>query len=135
MTIQPFKTKYSADYAEYELSKVDGTFPEKYPDYITLGYEYNPSPYANKVYEVSTGQMVLNNDAKASNQHSAYNGLLSRKFVKDNWKDYNSYGGVSDNCYPYLRYAENTDLTYIASEERDGTMYTGGFGQSINLAA
>ena len=28
MTIQPFKTKYSADYAEYEQSKIDGTFPD-----------------------------------------------------------------------------------------------------------
>lgn len=69
MTIQPFKTKYSADYAEYEQSKKDGTFPEKYPDYITLGYEFNPSPYANTVYEVSTGKMVVNTDSKASNQH------------------------------------------------------------------
>lgn len=73
MTIQPFKTKYSSDYEEYEKSKTDGTFPQKYPEYITLGYEYNPSPYANKVYEESTGQMVLNSDSKASNQHSAYN--------------------------------------------------------------
>ena len=132
MTIQPFKTKYSADYAEYELSKVDGTFPEKYPDYITLGYEYNPSPYANKVYEVSTGQMVLNNDAKASNQHSAYNGLMLRKFVKDNWKDYNSYGGVSDNCYPYLRYAEIL-MTYIEAKNEMGQCTQEDLDKSINL--
>ena len=45
--------------------KNDGTFPEKYPDYITLGYEFNPSPYANTVYEVSTGKMVVNTDSKS----------------------------------------------------------------------
>ena len=132
MTIQPFKTKYSADYAEYEASKQDGTFPEKYPDYITLGYEYNPSPYANRVYEVASGQMVLNNDAKASNQHSAYNGLMLRKFVKDNWKDYNSYGGVSDNCYPYLRYAEIL-MTYVEAKNELGTCSQEDLDKSINL--
>lgn len=105
-TIQPFKTKGAKDYAEYEQSKIDKTFPEKYPDYITLGYEFNPSPYATKVYEVATGQMVSNTDSKAANEHSAYNGLLLRKYVKDNWADYNLNGTVSDNIFPYLRYAE-----------------------------
>ncbi len=132
MTIQPFKTKYSPDYEEYEASKKDGTFPEKYPDYITLGYEYNPSPYANTVYEVSSGNMVLNNDAKASNQHSAYNGLMLRKFVKDLWKDYNSYGGVSDNCYPYLRYAEML-MTYIEAKNEMGTCTQDDLDKTINL--
>lgn len=132
MTIQPFKTKYSADFDEYEQSKIDGTFPQKYPDYITLGYEYNPSPYANKVYEVASGQMVLNNDAKASNQHSAYNGLMIRKFVKDNWKDYNSYGGTSDNCYPYLRYAEIL-MTYVEAKNELGQCTQEDLDKSINL--
>lgn len=132
MTIQPFKTKYSADYEEYEQSKKDGTFPAKYPDFITLGYEYNPSPYANKVYEVSSGHMVLNNDAKASNQHSAYNGLMIRKFVKDNWKDYNSNGGVSDNCYPYLRYAEML-MTYVEAKNEMGQCTQEDLDKTINL--
>ncbi|MGM9759353.1 MAG: RagB/SusD family nutrient uptake outer membrane protein [Parabacteroides sp.] len=132
MTIQPFKTKYSADYAEYEASKLDGTFPEKYPEYITLGYEYNPSPYANRVYEVASGQMVLNNDAKASNQHSAYNGLMVRKFVKENWKDYNSYGNVSDNCYPYLRYAEIL-MTYVEAKNELGQCTQEDLDKTINL--
>lgn len=132
MTIQPFKTKYSADYAEYEESKKDGSFSEKYPEYITLGYEYNPSPYANKVYEVSSGNMVLNNDSKASNQHSAYDGLMLRKFVKDNWKDYNSYGLTSDNCYPYLRYAEIL-MTYIEAKNELGTITQEDLDRSINL--
>lgn len=132
MTIQPFKTKYSADYVEYEQSKVDGTFKEKYPDYITLGYEYNPNPYANKVYEVSSGQMVISTDSKASNQHSAYNGLLLRKFVKDNWKDFKNYGRVSDNCYPYLRYAEVL-MTYIEAKNELGECTQEDLDKTINL--
>lgn len=131
MTIQPFKTKYATDYVDYEQAKRDGTFAEKYPDFITLGYEYNPSPYANRVYEVSSGQMVLNNDAKASNQHSAYNGLMLRKFVKDNWKDYDTYGGVSDNCYPYLRYAEVL-MTYVEAKNEMGQCTQEDLDKSIN---
>lgn len=131
-TIQPFKTKYASDYAEYESSKTDGTFAEKYPEYITLGYEYNPSPYANKVFEVSSGNMVLNNDSKASNQHSAYNGLMLRKYVKDNWKDYNSNGSVSDNCYPYLRYAEVL-MTYCEAMNELGQCTQDVLDKSINL--
>ncbi len=132
MTIQPFKTKYSSDYAEYELSKTDGTFPSKYPNYIMLGYEYNPNPYANTVYEVASGKMVLNNDGKASNQHSAYNGLMIRKFVKDNWRDFNNNGGVSDNCYPYLRYAEVL-MTYAEAKNEMGTCTQADLDKSINL--
>lgn len=132
MTIQPFKTKYSKDYAEYEQSKTDGTFPTKYPEYITLGYEYNPSPYATKVYEVSTGNMVVNTDSKAANQHSAYNGLLLRKFVKDNWADYNSNGNVSDNCFPYLRYAEIL-MTYIEAKNELGSVTQEDLDKTINL--
>ena len=132
MSIQPFKTKYSADYKEYEQSKIDGTFPEKYPDYITLGYEYNPNPYANKVYEVSSGQMVLSTDSKASNQHSAYNGLIIRKFVKDDWKDFNNHGLVADNCYPYLRYAEVL-MTYIEAKNELGQCTQEDLDKTINL--
>ena len=132
MTIQPFKTKYSADYAEYEQSKKDGTFPEKYPDYITLGYEFNPSPYANTVYEVSTGKMVVNTDSKASNQHSAYNGLILRKFVKDDWKDFNNYNLKADNCYPYLRYAEVL-MTYVEAKNEMGQCTQDDLDKTINL--
>ena len=119
MTIQPFKTKYSEDYAEYEQSKIDGTFPEKYSDYITLGYEYNPNPYATTVYEVASGQMVKTSDSKAANEHAAYNGLILRKFVKDGWEDFNQYGLVADNCYPYLRYAEVL-MTYLEAKNEMG---------------
>ena len=132
MTIQPFKTKYSSDYADYEASKKDGTFPEKYPDYITLGYEFNPSPYANTVYEVSSGKMVVNTDSKAANQHSAYIGLIIRKFVKDDWKDFNNFGLVADNCFPYLRYAEVL-MTYIEAKNEMGQCTQDDLDKTINL--
>ena len=132
MTIQPFKTKYSADFDEYEQSKLDGTFPEKYPDYITLGYEYNPSPYATKVYEVASGQMVATNDSKAGNEHAAYNGLILRKFVKDGWEDFNQYGLVADNCYPYLRYAEVL-MTYLEAKNEMGQCTQDDLDRTINL--
>lgn len=112
MTIQPFKTKYSADYAEYEQSKADKTFPAKYPDYILCGYEYNPNPYAVKVYSVASNTMVENKDGRGANQHSAYNGLMMRKYVKPNWMEHEKNGSVSDNCFPYLRYAEVL-MTYL----------------------
>ena len=131
-TIQPFKTKYSEDYEEYEASKLDGTFPSKYPDYITLGYEYNNSPYANTVYEVKSGKMVVNTDSKASNQHSVYTGLQLRKFVKDDWADYASYSNVGDNIYPYLRYAEVL-LSYAEAKNEMGTITQDDLDKSINL--
>ena len=132
MTIQPFKTKYSEDYAEYEQSKIDGTFPEKYSDYITLGYEYNPNPYATTVYEVASGQMVKTSDSKAGNEHAAYNGLILRKFVKDGWEDFNQYGLVADNCYPYLRYAEVL-MTYLEAKNEMGQCTQDDLDRTINL--
>lgn len=131
-TIQPYKTKYSKDFAEYEASKLDGTFPQKYPDYITLGYEYNNSPYATTVYEVKSGKMVLNNDSKASNQHSVYNGLLLRKFVKDDWADCGNYKNTANNIYPYLRYAEVL-MTYIEAKNELGSVSQADLDKSINL--
>lgn len=132
MTVQPFKTKFSSDFAAYEQSKIDKTFPQKYPNYVILGYEYNPSPYANKIYEVSTGAMVVNTESKASNQHSAYNGLMLRKFVKDNWKDYRGNNNTVDNCYPYLRYAEIL-MTYLEARNELGQTTQDDLDQTINL--
>lgn len=132
MTIQPFKTKYAVDFAAYEQSKVNKTFPQKYPNYIILGYEYNPNPYATKIYEVSTNTMVVNTESKAANQHSAYNGLLLRKYVKDNWKDYRNYNNVADNCYPYLRYAEVL-MTYIEAVNELGQCTQEDLDKTINL--
>jgi hypothetical protein len=76
--------------------------------------------------------MVINNDSKASNQHSAYNGLIIRKFVKDDWKDFNNYGLVADNCYPYLRYAEVL-MTYIEAKNEMGQCTQEDLDKTINL--
>ena len=114
------------------MTNTDSESVKLFPDYIFLGYEYNPNPYATKVYEVSTGEMVINTDGKAANQHSAYNGLMMRKFVKDNWKDFNSNGNVSDNCYPYLRYAAVL-MTYVEAKNELGTCTQEDLDKTINL--
>ncbi|MBR7004780.1 MAG: RagB/SusD family nutrient uptake outer membrane protein, partial [Bacteroidales bacterium] len=131
MTIQPFKTAYSKDLAEYEQSKKDGTFPQKYPEYINHGYEYNPSPYAITVYRVSDGKMVNNTDSKARNQHSAYNGLMLKKYVKDSWIANWTTTKIADNVYPYLRYAEIL-MTYIEAKNEMGTVTQADLDKSIN---
>ena len=131
-TIQPFMSKYSEDFEAYQQARIDGTLPEKFPDYITLGYEYNNSPYANRVFEVKSGNLVVNTDSKASNQHSVYTGLQLRKFVKDSWADYNSYNSVGDNVYPYLRYAEIL-LSYIEAKNELGSVTQADLDKSINL--
>ena len=131
MTIQPFKTAYSKDLAEYEQSKKDGTFPTKYPEYINHGFEYNPSPYATTVYKVSTGKMVNNTDSKARNQHSAYNGLMLKKFVKDEWVTNWTYAKIAYNVYPYLRYAEIL-MSYIEAKNELGQVTQADLDKSIN---
>lgn len=132
MTIQPFKTKFAADYVEYEQSKIDKTFPKKYPDYILSGFEYTPNPYAVKVYEVATNSMVENKDGRGANQHSAYNGLMMRKYVKDNWVDFEKNGNVSDNCFPYLRYAEVL-MTYLEAKNELKQVTSDILDATINL--
>lgn len=131
MTIQPFKTAYSEDLEEYEQSKKDGTFPKKFPEYINHGFEYNPSPYAITVYRVSDGKMVNNTDSKARNEHSAYNGLMLKKFVRDEWVNFRQYGNVGPNVYPYLRYAEIL-MTYIEAKNEMGTVTQDDLDKSIN---
>lgn len=76
--------------------------------------------------------MVVNTDSKASNQHSAYNGLILRKFVKDDWKDFNNYNLKADNCYPYLRYAEVL-MTYVEAKNEMGQCTQDDLDKTINL--
>lgn len=119
MTIQPFKTKWAPDYADYERSKTDGTFGSKYKAYTLLGYEYSPSPYATKIYSLKTKEMVANPDSKATHEHASYNGLAMRKFVNDDWAGAADKYYKSDNLFPYLRYAEIL-LTYLEAENELG---------------
>ena len=55
-----------------------------------------------------------------------------RKFVKDNWKNFNSNGNVSDNCYPYLRYAEIL-MTYLEAKNELGQCTQDDLDRTINL--
>lgn len=55
-----------------------------------LGYEYDPSPYATRVMNYTTGLMVNNQDSRAVGQYASYNGLLWKKGVDISWIQ-NSY--------------------------------------------
>ncbi|WP_461533544.1 RagB/SusD family nutrient uptake outer membrane protein [Sinomicrobium sp.] len=66
-----------------------------------LGYVYDPDPRAEKVLNVSTGQMVENMDTKGYTQHASYNGLQLRKYADMNWLSYQA-----DNPIIVMRYAD-----------------------------
>lgn len=105
-SIQPFKTKYSSDNAQYEAAKKNGTFASKYPDYLFLGYEYTPNPYATQLYNATNKQMESNSDSKAVSEYASYTGLTMRKYVSIEWTNWGNTFGSAYNAYPYLRYAE-----------------------------
>ena len=48
--------------------------------------------------------------------------MILRKFVKDDWKDFNNYNLKADNCYPYLRYAEVL-MTYVEAKNEMGVEF------------
>lgn len=104
--IQPFKTKYSRDYTQYEAAKANGTFGSKYPDYLELGYEYTPNPYATQLYNAISKKMESNTDSKAVSEYASYTGLTMRKYVGLGWANWGNTYGAAYNAYPYLRYAE-----------------------------
>ena len=90
-TIQPFKTPYSPDYEAYQKAKEDGTFAEKYPDYLFIGMiEFTPNPYVTKIYDARTKKMITTSDTKATQLHSVYTGLPLRKYSKPEWADFAS---------------------------------------------
>ena len=76
--------------------------------------------------------MVENKDGRGANQHSAYNGLMMRKYVKDNWVDFEKNGNVSDNCFPYLRYAEVL-MTYLEAKNELKQVTSDILDATINL--
>lgn len=104
--IAPQVTKYSDKFEAYEAARADGTFGEKFPEYILMNHECNQNPYATLVYEATTGKMVANQDSRAVNAHAIYSIMMLKKYVKRDWVDYKMYKNSSDNVTPYLRYAE-----------------------------
>ena len=131
-TIQPFKTPYSPDYAEYMAAREDGTFAQKYPDYLFIGLvEYTPNPYITKVFDARKGTLVTTSDTKATQLHSVYTGLPLRKYSKPEWADFASYNLRSDNIYPYLRYAEVL-MNYIEAKNELGTVTQDDLDKTIN---
>lgn len=131
-TIQPFKTPYSADWEEYNASKLDGTFAEKYPDYLYLGVEFTCNPYVTQVYDSATKKMRTTNDTKGTQLHSVYTGLPMRKYVKDCWIDFNSNNLAADNVFPYLRYAEVL-MNYVEAKNELGQLTQADVDKTLNL--
>jgi hypothetical protein len=117
-TIQPFKTKYSSDFTEYEKSKEDGTFSQKYPEYCYLGYEFNPNPYAITLYDTYQNKLVPNLDSKSIAEYASFTGLIMKKYVKDDWINWRTNKSV-DNVFPYLRYAEVL-MSYVEAKNELG---------------
>lgn len=130
-TIQPFKTKYSSDIDRYNASKADGTFADKYGQYLLLGYEYSPNPYATQLYNASTKNMDFNSDSKAVSEYASYTGLLMRKYLRNDWSNWGSTGGTGENIQPYLRYAEIL-LTLCEAEIEMGTVTQDILDMTIN---
>lgn len=133
-TIQPFKTKYSKDYAEYMAARQDknGLFEKKYPEYLWGGLvEFTPNPYNTHVYDARTKTLVKTSDSKAANQHAVYTGLPISKFVRTEWKDFALYNLRMDNIYPYLRYAEIL-MNYAEAKNELGTVTQEDLDMTIN---
>lgn len=96
MTIAPFAQP------ESECVK-NGTY--KPEDYEFCGYEFTPSPLANKVTRISDGAKVFNTDSKACALHAAYNGFYWKKYVDPaNWTAANGWKG--NNAYIHMRYGD-----------------------------
>lgn len=57
-------------------------FGSEFMDYI-----YNPRVDATQTLQISTGQMVKNNDSKAGSKDCSYNGFVLKKFIDEEWID------------------------------------------------
>lgn len=70
-----------------------------------LGYEYNPSPYAEKCGHLSGNDtlQVYNNDNRYNKFYASFNGLIWRKYVDPSWID-NGY--QAENPKIIMRYAD-----------------------------
>src|SRR5699024_7333320 len=67
-----------------------------------LGYIYTPHPDSMKVLEVNSGEYVTNNDSRAVNQYSSFNGLVWKKGIDESWGgDYKD-----DSDIILIRYAD-----------------------------
>ena len=134
--VQPFMLKHDPRYEDYietrerqqeyvnliaqgQTQYEAELFENKYPEYVIYGYEYTPNPYHSKCLDISTHQLVTNNDSKASNEHAAYQGFIMKKYVTDDWIDYRSVGSHAYNTFPYLRYAEIL-MSYVEAKNELG---------------
>ncbi len=67
-----------------------------------LDYIYNPRVDATQTLQVSTGQMVKNNDSKAGSKDCSYNGFVLKKFIDEEWID----DRLTDSPMRIMRYGD-----------------------------
>ena len=89
MTIVPFG----------QLEDGDGRDPSDGTN--LLGIEYTPHPSKKEVMNFETGQLIRNNDTRSMARFASFNGLLWKKGVSDDWKDFQS-----DPDKVIIRYAD-----------------------------
>lgn len=54
-----------------------------------MGFIYQPHPDSLRVRNVTTGELVTNNDTRANAQFASFNGLLWKKGVDEDWRQNN----------------------------------------------
>ncbi|WP_319268494.1 RagB/SusD family nutrient uptake outer membrane protein [uncultured Draconibacterium sp.] len=66
------------------------------------GYMYQPHPDSMQVLNFTSGKYQFNNDTRSNKQYAAYNALLWKKWVDEDWSD----DKKADNDRFILRYAD-----------------------------
>lgn len=81
------------------LQDGDGLLPTDGSEH--LGFEYTSHPERIEVMNITTGEMIKNNDTKSNNQFANFHGLLFKKGIAEDWIDRRA-----DPNYIVMRYAD-----------------------------
>lgn len=81
------------------LEEGDGKLPSEGSRFMDL--EYNPHPFATRIFNYSTGKEQTNNDTKSNQNYCSFNGLVWKKGVDSDWDDLQA-----DNNRITMRYAD-----------------------------
>lgn len=69
-----------------------------------LGVTYDPNPYTYSVWNYLVNSQITNKDCNSGSQYAAYNGLLRKKGIDEDWVNDYTYK-VAPDCV-FIRYAE-----------------------------
>ncbi|WP_161554467.1 RagB/SusD family nutrient uptake outer membrane protein [Sinomicrobium soli] len=81
------------------LEDGDGNSPDDGSRFMDL--EYNPHPYATRIFNYASGKEQTNNDTKSNQNYCSFNGLVWKKGVDSDWDDLQA-----DNNIITMRYAD-----------------------------